>query len=127
LYLERRSENPDTILRSPERKLLDIRFLRDVDAADVREAWRDGFEKNCMAPCYLDPRDVQRFLAAVPSVRKGDESTLLFTSTGVDVTFNGRKIGEISDSHFAEIMLATFIGSAPPTPRLKRELLGSRN
>jgi Chalcone isomerase-like len=127
LYLERRSDNPDTILHSPESKLLDIQFLRDVDAADARKAWQESFEQNCKAPCYLDPRDEQRFLAAVPSVRKGDDSTLLFTLRGVHVTFNGRLMGDIGDPHFAELMLATFIGSVPPTLRLKRELLGLRD
>jgi hypothetical protein len=127
LYLERRSDNPDAILQSPEIKLLDIRFLRDVGAEDAREAWRDGFEQNCRAPCYLDPRDVQRFLAAVPSMRKGDETKLLFTSRSVHVTINGRPMGNIADPHFARTMLATFIGPEPPTPRLKRELLGNRN
>jgi hypothetical protein len=127
LYLERRSDNADTILRSSERKLLDIRFLRDVNADDAREAWRDGFAQNCKAPCYLDPGDVQRFLAAVPAMHKGDHTTLLFTSKGVRVTFNGRPMGDIADPHFAETMLATFIGPEPPTPRLKRELLGLRD
>jgi hypothetical protein len=127
LYLERRSDNPDTILRSPETKLLDIRFLRDVDAEDARKAWQESFEQNCRAPCYLDPHDLRRFLAAVPSVRKGDDSTLLFTSLGVQITFNGRPMGDIPDPHFAELMLTTFIGPVPPTPRLKRELLGFRD
>lgn len=124
LYLERPSANPDTILHSSERKLLDIRFLRDVTAADARQAWRDGFEQNCGSPCYLDPRDVQRFLDAVPSMHKGDESTLLFTSKGVTITLNAQPMGEIADPLFATTMLATFIGAVPPTPRLKRELLG---
>jgi hypothetical protein len=126
LYLERPANNPDTILHSPERKLLDIRFLRDVDAEDARQAWRDGFDQNCKSPCYLDPRDVQRFLAAVPSMHKGDDSTLLFTSKGATITLNGRAMGDITDPHFAGTMLATFIGAVPPTPRLKRELLGLR-
>ena len=124
LYLERRNGDPETILHSQERKLLDIRFLRDVDAVDARKAWQEGFEQNCKPPCYLDPRDMQRFLAAVPSVHKGDDSTLLFTPRGVHVTLNGRLMGDIADPHFAALMLATFIGSVPPTPRLKRELLG---
>jgi hypothetical protein len=127
LYLERRTDNADTILHSPETKLLHIRFLRDVDAEDARTAWRDGFEHNCKAPCYLDPHDVQRFLAAVPSMHKGDETTLLFTPKGVHVTCNGRPMGDIGDPHFAETILATFIGPEPPTPRLKRELLGLRD
>jgi hypothetical protein len=127
LYLERRTDNPDAILRSPERKLLQIRFLRDVDAADAQQAWREGFEQNCKSPCYLDPRDVQRFLASVPSMRKGDESTLLFTSRGVSIDLNGRPLGDITDPHFAVAILATFIGEVPPTPRLKRELLGLKD
>ena len=127
LYLERRSDNPDAILHSLERKLLDVRFLRDVGAEDARTAWRDAFKQNCKTPCYLDPGDVQRFLAALPSVHKGDASTLLFTPKGVVVTFNGQPMGEITDRHFAEVMLGTFIGSEPPTPRLKRELLGLRD
>jgi hypothetical protein len=127
LYLERRSDNPDAILHSTESKLLDIRFLRDVDAENARKAWRDGFDGNCKLPCHLDPSDVQRFLAAVPSMHEGDESTLLFTSCGVRVTFNGRPIGDIADPHFAQTVLATFIGPEPPTPRLKRELLGGRD
>ena len=127
LYLERRNDNPDAILHSPEMKFLDIRFLRDVDAEDARKAWQESFEQNCKAPCYLDPVDEQRFLAEVPSVHKGDQSTLLFTSKGVHVTLNRRPMGDIPDPHFAELMLTTFIGPVPPTPRLKRELLGFRD
>jgi hypothetical protein len=127
LYLEQRSDDPDNILHSPERKLLDIRFLRAVDADDARKAWREGFENNCRPPaCTLNPEDVQRFLAAVPPMHKGDETMLLFSSKGVRVTFNGHPMGDINDPHFAETMLATFIGPVPPTPRLKRELLGDQ-
>jgi Chalcone isomerase-like len=127
LYLERRSGDPNTIIHSQQRKLLDIRFLRDVGAADAQTAWQESFEQNCKSPCYLDPHDLQRFLTAVPSTHKGDDSTLLFTSEGVHVTFNGRPMGDIPDPQFAELMLATFIGAVPPTPRLKRELLGFRD
>jgi Chalcone isomerase-like len=126
LYLERRSDNSDAILHSRDTKLLHIRFLRDVGADDARKAWQESLEQNCKAPCYLDPGDLQRFLAAVPAVRKGDESTLLFTSKGAHVTLNGRPMGDIPDPQFAELMLATFIGPEPATPRLKRELLGLR-
>jgi hypothetical protein len=127
LYLERRNDNPEAIMHSPETKLLDIRFLRDVDAEAARKAWLDGFEGNCKKPCSLDPRDVQRFLAAVPAVHNGDETTLLFTTNGVGVKLNGQTMGAINDPHFAEIMLATFIGVEPPTPVLKRQLLGNRD
>jgi hypothetical protein len=124
LYLERPSNNPDAILHSTSRKLLEIRFLRDVDADEARKAWRDGLESNCKSPCSLDPSDVKRFLSAVPSMHKGDETTLLFTPRGVEFKINGASIGVIADLHLAEIILATFIGPEPPTARLKHELLG---
>jgi long-chain acyl-CoA synthetase len=124
LYLERRSNNPDAILHSPETKLLNIRFLRDVSVEAAQNAWREGFENNCKGPCHLNPDYVQRFLAAVPPIREGDETMLLFTANGVNVTINGRPTGNITDPQFAYVILATFIGAEPPTPRLKRELLG---
>ena len=60
-------------------------------------------------------------------MRKGDATTLLFTSNSVQVTVNGQPMGDIVNPHFAKTMLATFIGPEPPTPRLKRELLGGRD
>ena len=59
-------------------------------------------------------------------MHRGDDLTLLFTSEGVHVTFNRRLMGDIPDQQFAELMLATFIGAAPPTPRSKRERPGFR-
>jgi hypothetical protein len=52
---------------------------------------------------------------------------LLFTSQGLHVTFNNKAMGDIPDAHFADLILATFIGAVPPTPRLKLGLLGLRD
>ena len=126
LYLEQPSRDASRILQSQQRKLLRMRFLHDVDAKDARDAWQDGLDQNCAAPCYLDPSAVQRFLAAVPSMHKGDESTMLFTASGMTATLNGRSIGQVPDPNFASALLATFIGAVPPTAQLKRQLLGAR-
>jgi hypothetical protein len=125
LYLERRSSDAEAILRSPEKKLLDIRFLRDVDAENGQKSWRTGFANNCQPPgCTVNQADVDRFISHVPAVRRGDESVMLFTSKGAVVTFNGRSMGDINDPHFAYVMLRTFLGPAPASPQLKRALLG---
>lgn len=126
LYLVHRSDDPDSILQSSDYKLLYIRFLRDVSAEEARTAWRDGFEQNCKSPCKLASMPVHEFLAAVQPIHKGDEAALIFTPAGVTVSLNHQAIGRINDPNFAELILATFIGQVPPTPRLKRELLGSR-
>lgn len=124
LYLEQRSDSSDSIVHSKGLKLLVIHFLHDVSAEQARTAWREGFEQNCRRPCHLDPHDVQRFLAQVHSIRQGDNAYLLFSPAGVRITDDGQPLGSIDDPHFAEVMLETFIGPVPPTPRLKRELLG---
>lgn len=124
LYLEHRSNNAEQILDSSGTKLLEFHFLRNIEPDAERKAWLTGFADNCTAPCHLDPQEVARFLAALPALRKGDVSEFLFTREGLVVTFNGRSVGTITDQQFARAVLATFLGPVPPTPRVKRELLG---
>jgi hypothetical protein len=56
-------------------------------------------------------------------MHSGDRATLLFTSRSVSFTVNDRLMGNITDRHFAEVILAIFIRVAA-TPKLKYELLG---
>src|SRR4051812_7289689 len=41
LYLEHLRDNAEQILASPEKKLLEFRFLHDVDVNNARKAWRE--------------------------------------------------------------------------------------
>jgi len=123
LYLEHLSSDPEEIIRSPDTKLLTVRFERGVSADAARKAWRDGLENNCKAPCRLDPQDVERFLAMVPAMHAGDSYTLLFRRHTAIVAVSGHQIGIISQSQFADAMLATFLGPDPASPKLKQELL----
>jgi hypothetical protein len=124
LYLEHPSTNGEEVMHSPDKKRLDIRFLRDVDAEKGREAWRNGFADNCKLPCHLNPADVDRFLSEVQPVQRGDLASLTFEQGRVSFDFDGRPLGTIADPQFASVILATFIGPVPATERLKRELLG---
>src|ERR1700733_6742692 len=123
LYLEHLSTDANEIIRSPETKLLKVRFERSISADQARKAWREGLANNCQAPCHLDPQDVQRFLAVVPAMHDGDNYSLLFTQNNATVTVSGRQIGKISSPQFAEVMLAPFLGPEPASPTLKQELL----
>jgi hypothetical protein len=123
LYLEHPSSNPEQIMRSPETKLLIVRFEHNVSAKKARKAWSDGLQNNCVSPCHLDPADVEQFLAEVPAMQAGDVFTLLFTQQGATVALGGRQIGIIPKPQFAAAMLATFLGPKPASPRLKQDLL----
>jgi hypothetical protein len=123
LYLERLSTDPNEIIRSPETKLLAVRFEHAVSAEDAQKSWRTGLENNCIAPCHLDPEDVARFLSQVPAMHTGDNFNLVFTANGGTVSVNGHEIGTISRRQFADAVLATFLGFNPASPTLKQELL----
>jgi hypothetical protein len=123
LYLQHPSTDPEAIIRSPETKLLTVRFQHDVSAERAREAWREGFDNNCPAPCRLDPGDVARFLAAVPAMHAGEVFSILFTRQGATIASDGRLIGRIPTPRFAQAMLATFLGPRPGSMPLKQDLL----
>ena len=121
LYLEQPGGAADSILRSTQRKLVEIRALRDVGAGDIGDAWRKAFATNCQAPCRM-PDDVAAFLAAVRPSRVGQATTYVFGPEGVSVLLDGAPAGSYGPA-FAPLLLATFIGPSPPTEALKRALL----
>jgi hypothetical protein len=124
LYLQHPSTDPEQIIRSQETKLLVVKFERNISADASRQAWREGLDNNCQAPCQLDPNDVERFLAEIPAMHAGDNYSLLFTPHGATVMVSGQQVGVVSRLEFAEAMLATFLGPRPASPKLKQELLG---
>ena len=78
------------------------------------------------APCHLDHHDVKRFLANIFAMHRDDDYALLFRQQEATVTVSGQLIGIVSQPHFAEAMLATFLGPNPASPRLKQQLLRGR-
>ena len=124
LYLTQPSGDAGAILRSAEPKLIEIRYLRDVDQNDVHRAWQHYFEANCTGSCRLPQAEIARFLALSPAIKAGDSNIYVFTQAGVQVALNGRTLGAAPGEAFARLLLSTFIGADPTTPELKRALLG---
>lgn len=124
LYLAAPSHDAAAILASPSPKLLRIKFLHAVSAAKIRNAWRKGLVRNCVAPCHLSPVLLQRFLAALPPMQAGELVTLYFGPHGLDADFNGKPAGRIPDVNFSQAMLTAFIGPRTANPALRQALLG---
>lgn len=126
LYLEWPSRDTAAILRSPERKLIEVRYLRDVGADDVRRAWRALLEANCPAPCAVPAESVERFLALSPAVRAGSSGTYALAPAGVTMLADGRVLGSVPGEAFGRLLLATFIGTKATSPEVRAGLLGAR-
>ena len=123
LYLEHPSADPDQIIRSPETKLLEVTFERDIGAEDARSSWRIGFANNCLVPCHLPPAETDAFIAGVPAMHKGDRFRLLFQQNKATITVNDQPIGMVTDPQLADAILATFLGPKPASPSLRQALL----
>jgi Chalcone isomerase-like len=126
LYLEHPTRDPEAILNSDTVKLLQIRFVHDVDAERARDAWMRGFRNNCKAPCELPHPDLEQFLAAVPDFHSGDQSEMLFSGHSVAFSVNGRPYGTVSNPVFARTILANFLYGGPRLEGFRQGLLGER-
>lgn len=127
LYLTEPSSDAEAILASDQPKAVHMRYLRgggDVD--DARRVWREAIRANCSAPdCTLDDTAVQDFLNAVAPARKGHTETMEFGDDLMRYRVDGSVVATVRDTTLRRVLLATWIGDAPPTEKLKRALLGA--
>lgn len=128
LYLERRSSDPNDILRSQQIKILHIFFKRHVDRSDLINRARKKLDK------ILTPQQRRRFLPKIarlagwiPSLHEGD--TLTFTylpKRGLQLQVDGALKGIIPGKRFARALFSLWLGPHPTSDKVKRGLCGLR-
>src|SRR5437868_2014866 len=72
LYLEKRSQDPQAVLASQTRKVVFLKFRREVSAEQLRSAFLNGFHDNCRLQCELLRVYLDQLNAQVPNLREGD-------------------------------------------------------
>ena len=127
LYLPQKSGDATKIIGANQPWQLVLRFVRDVDASDIRDAWQEGFEKNSGDKlAALQPR-IETLNARMADFKEGQY--LSFTNDpaqGVAVDVNGAGGSAIKGADFAAALLAVWIGAEPPNEDLKAGLLGGK-
>ena len=125
LYLPRKSGDAGAILRADGRWQLVLRFVRDVGASDIRDAFQEGFEKAAGDNLAgLRPR-IEALKTRMVDFKTGQ--SLTFTgdpAAGVAVDVNGKGGAAIEGADFATALLAIWLGPKPPNEDLKTGLLG---
>jgi hypothetical protein len=124
LYLVTESSDANAIIASAGPKRIELHFLHDVSADELRDGWSEGFEAN-----YDDvdsiKSEIEKFNASMRDVKSGDMIALDFTADSLDVTINGNKIDAISGSDFQAAALSIWLGRKPPNDDLKKGILGA--
>jgi len=124
LYLEKKTQNPDEIIRTEQVKRLDLTFVRDVDRDDITEAWSEQFKKN--------GADMTKLKASIDQLNKwmsgmdeGDKLSFTYVpGKGVTVVVKGVEKGTIQGADFGHSFFAIWFGGSPPNKGLKKGLLG---
>jgi len=127
LYLPQKSGDAGKIIGSNKPWQLVLRFVRDVDASDIRDAWEEGFEKNAGDKlATLQPR-IKTLNARMVDFKEGQY--LSFTNDpakGAAVDVNGASGAVIEGEDFANALLSIWLGREPPNEDLKSGLLGGK-
>ncbi|MGH8442022.1 MAG: chalcone isomerase family protein [Nevskiaceae bacterium] len=125
LYLAAREADAERILGSAEPRVFHMQFKRAIGRDDTLTAWDYAFEKNCVGSCRLPGDRIEAFKALIPASRSGETQTYIFHADRVDILGNGKVLGTVPGADFSRLLLSTLLGPVPPTPELKRALLGN--
>jgi hypothetical protein len=124
-YLPEKSKDASHILDTDQPWQLVLRFVRDVDVSDIRDALEEGFAKaagNKLAA--LSPR-IETLNAGRADVKEGQYLSFTYDPTkGVAVDVNGAGGPTIQGSEFSLALLSIWIGTEPRDAGLKAGLLG---
>lgn len=125
LYLVQKQSDAAQILGVDKPWRLELRFLRDVDGADIRDAFSEGFDKSTGGKAEaLKPR-IDAMNALVPDLKEGDRMAFTHVAgQGVAVAVNDAAKGQVEGADFAAAMLGIWLGPEPPNDELKAGLLG---
>ena len=126
LYLPAMSTDSEQIIGSPFPKILELEFLREVDRETLQEAWTEAYEKNCGDDCLAAKGQLKAFNDLMVDVQQASRIKISFERGSVNVDVKGSKSNSamIVGEAFRRVVLAMFIGKNPPTPELKKGLLG---
>lgn len=125
LYVANPSADARAILDAKTPKQLVLRFVRDVEASQLEDAWQVGFENNAKLELPTLKERIRRLQAWMTDLKTGQRLT--FTSrpgVGIEVDVNGKAQGTIEGDDFSRAFLSLWLGEHPANPGLKAGLLG---
>jgi hypothetical protein len=126
LYLESKSADANAILGSSQVKRISMHFVRDVSADQMRDAWKESFEKNCPKPCAELKDRLTALNSYMSDLKTGDSMSFTWSPGRTEVHVRGRSMGVVTGDDFAKVMLSTWMGPSPPNAALKEGMLGKK-
>jgi hypothetical protein len=126
LYLETRSSDPEAVVAADQVKVVRMHFLRDVDAASILGAFRDGFEKNSKATAAAASARIPEIARVLPEkVKEGQVLVVTYVpGAGSTVGVEGGPAAAIVGKEFGDALFRNWLGPEPADEDLTKGMLG---
>ncbi|HNX51230.1 MAG TPA: chalcone isomerase family protein [Thermoanaerobaculaceae bacterium] len=127
LYLPAPTSSPAAILGADETRRMVMHFVyKEVDAAKVTEAFREGFANNSAASLGALQARLDAFCALWPAMHAGDLAEMTYVpGTGTTLVINDKNLGVTAGKDFADALFLVWLGDKPADAGLKEGLLGT--
>lgn len=124
LYVSAKTQNGGAILADPSPKQVELKFMRNVGADDIKKAWNESLKKLCGASC-AQKDNINQFLSWVTDVKKSDSLVYIFRTDRMELSQDGKTVGTIASGEFGKMVLSVWLGEDSKYPALKSGLLGT--
>jgi hypothetical protein len=125
LYVARTSHDPQPLIDPGAPAELILHFVRNVGGGDLKNAWKEGFERTAKDQMAALGARVTMLSSWMSDIKTGQRLTFVrLPGTGIQVSFNGSVKGTITGDDFSRAFLSIWLGNEPPNAELKAGLLG---
>lgn len=125
LYVTRTSRDPQPLIDPGTPAELILHFVRNVGVSDLRNAWKEGFEKVAKDQMAALGARVNQLNGWMSDIKTGQRLTFVrLPGTGIQVSVNGAVKGTITGDDFSRAFFSIWLGPDPPNAELKSGLLG---
>jgi hypothetical protein len=125
LYLPAKSSDPDAVIALEAPKRMEMHFLRDVDAAAIASAWKEGFANNSAAKLPALQTRLDGFAGKWQDMKTGEVAAMTYLGGGIlRLELKGKEVGVFQGKEFADAVFACWLGNTPPSADLKNGVLG---
>jgi hypothetical protein len=125
LYAARPSHDAQTLVDPGTPAQVILHFVRNVGVDDLRNAWREGFEKTARDQLPAMNARIATLQGWMSDMKTGQRLVFLRQpGAGIQVSVNGAVKGTIPGDDFSRALMSIWLGAEPPNAELKSGLLG---
>jgi hypothetical protein len=112
------------IIASDGRRVIVLKFVRDLSKSRIQGAFREGIEKTIRLSDTRIADDAKVFLDAMRDIKKGDVAEMVLEGDGSTTLIgNSETLVSVNNRTLGDALLAIYIGSDPIAKDIKEKLL----